>query len=152
MTLVEDLQQQPTWPLIVSLARLDNARRVFEASAELLHSDGRLLWLLTDGRERTMSEIADELVLDISTVSRQVTAAVRQGLIRRSRRPGRSAHTVTATDAGMERFVRDADRNLALHRAALAALPQQQREQFVQQLQVFVDAYIDAATEPADAG
>ncbi|MFD6137837.1 MarR family winged helix-turn-helix transcriptional regulator, partial [Isoptericola sp. NPDC060257] len=86
------------------LFRLDLHRRLAEHRSPLGTADGRLLWLLSDGRPRTLREIAEALRLEQSTVNRQVNGALAAGLLRRFTAPGRSARLLEPTEEGLARF------------------------------------------------
>src|SRR6478735_8257123 len=64
------------------LMRIGRRRPGFVAGTELDASAYKLLWILSDGRARTLKELADELDLELSTINRQVS------------RPGRAARAV----------------------------------------------------------
>ena len=79
------------------LMRLTRRRTQAYPGSQLDTSAFRLLWLLTEGPPRTQRELADELQLDPSTVTRQVSAAISHGLVERyaepgSHRPAAAAH------------------------------------------------------------
>lgn len=126
------------------LARLDTFRRVAEQSGELRPADGRLLWLLSDGRPRTLRDIAEELNLEQSTVNRQVNGALKSGLVNRFREKGSSAWLFEGTETGIAGFERALAQHLGLFDRALEALPSADRARFIADLAAFVDAYGDA--------
>lgn len=126
------------------LVRLDTYRRVAEQSGELRPADGRLLWLLSDGRPRTLRDIAEELNLEQSTVNRQVNAALKSGLVSRSREKGSPAWLFAGTEEGVALFERALTQHLALFDRALEAVPSTDRQGFIAALGAFVDAYGDA--------
>ncbi len=150
MTAPEDLRARRVWPLVISTARLENARRVADTASRLGRADRRLLWLLADERPRSMREISDELGLDLSTVSRQITHALEDGLVEKHREPGRSSHQLSITHGGLERFRREAEGHVQLHEHALADLPAEERERFIELLRVFADSYAQHASAPRD--
>lgn len=125
------------------LYRLETLRRVAEQQGELRAADGRLLWLLSDGRARTLREIADDLNLEQSTVNRQVNATVKAGLLSRSHETGRTAWVFTGTPEGLAAFERSLRQHLGLYDRALAAIPQAHRRDFLDHFAQFVDAYGD---------
>lgn len=151
MTAVDDLRARTVWPLVISTARLENARRVADTASRLGRADRRLLWLLADERPRSMREIAEELGLDLSTISRQITHALEDDLIEKHREPGRSSHQLTLTASGLQRFRREAEGHVELHEQALAALPAEDHERFIEMLRVFADSYAQHAGEPSGA-
>lgn len=128
------------WELVRLSARWESTRRRFEAGQRLRLADGRLLWLLGDGRPRTLREIAVDLDLEQSTVNRQVNAALDAGLLERARPADGSAFLITASDHGRAVFDEDLRRHLDLQARALAAVPPAEREAFVERLADFVAA------------
>ncbi|GAB3581188.1 MarR family winged helix-turn-helix transcriptional regulator [Calidifontibacter terrae] len=122
------------------LNRLDTSRRVAEQQGELRAADGRLLWLLSDGRGRSLREIAEELNLEQSTVNRQVNAALKTGLVGRSRAGGRSWQ-FAVTEQGKQAFEVGLAEHLSLFAGALTAVAD--RPAFLADLARFVDAYAD---------
>lgn len=127
------------------LHTFDVARRVVEGATSLSAAELRLLWLLSDGRARTQRDITDELNLDQSTVNRQVNAAIRSGHLQRV--PGDSGPaTLTATDAGLERYEAEVEAILSVMAASLSALGDEQQV-FLEALATFVEAYREASTQ-----
>ncbi len=123
-------------------ARFGEARRVLEHRAPLGTADMRLLWLLTDGKPRTLREIATDLQLEQSTVNRQVNAALAAGLLDRHREGG-GAYLVTASAAGTQAFEEILASSLGVYRQALAALGPE-ADQFRRLLGTYVDAFQEA--------
>lgn len=70
------------------VTRLERIRRMQTNQMDLGTADLRILWLFADGRSRTLKEISADLNLEQSTVNRQINAAINEGLLQRSRRPG----------------------------------------------------------------
>lgn len=124
--------------------RLDTFRRVGESHADLGLSDARLMWLFSDGRPRTLREIAQDLSLEQSTVNRQVNGALKNDLLRRRREAGRTAYVFEATRAGLAGFDRDLAHYLGLYRSALSSLPQDEQAVLLRLFARFVDGYGDA--------
>jgi DNA-binding MarR family transcriptional regulator len=150
MSTSRPLPDTPGWRLAAALARLDRAQRAVEAGAELGVADGRLLWLFSDRRPRTLRQVSEDLGLEQSTVNRQVNAALSAGLLRRFREPGGTAYLVEATEDGLARFDRNLERHLGLMDTALAALPESRRAAFPGLLATFVEAYGAAAAADQD--
>ena len=121
------------------LVRLDAERRTVEGRATLGAADMRMLWLLSDGRPRTLREISRTLGLEQSTVNRQVNAALRDGLLDRTRGDG-TAYLVSPTEHGRELFEREVDRVLSYYAEGVAALGEHTGE-FLRLLERFVDGY-----------
>ncbi|MCZ2262101.1 MULTISPECIES: MarR family winged helix-turn-helix transcriptional regulator [unclassified Isoptericola] len=128
------------------LFRLDLHRRLAEHRSPLGTADGRLLWLLSDGRPRTLREIAEALRLEQSTVNRQVNGALAAGLLRRFTAPGRSARLLEPTEEGLARFEEATGRALGAYADGLAVLGADVGA-FLDQLERFADAYGDAVRE-----
>jgi len=137
----------PAWTAVRISAYWERARRGVEAGLELKVADGRLLWLLRDGRARTLRQVADEPGLEQSTVNRQVHAALESGVIRRFREEGHSAWLLEITGEGRRRFRTDLDRQLKVHQRALDAVPPEHRETFLAHLSAYVEAFGEAADE-----
>lgn len=125
------------------LVRLEVHRRMAEHRSPLGVADGRLLWLLSDRRPRTLREIGDALGLEQSTVNRQVNGALAAGLVRRISEPGRSARLVEPTDEGLAAFESATAVALAEYGDALGVLGDDAAT-FLDLLDRFVDAYGDA--------
>ena len=133
---------QPVQRVAAILHSFDVDRRVVESATTLSAADLRLLWLLSDGRERTQRQISSELNLEQSTVNRQVNSALRAGhLERRSAESG--AATLTATADGLHRYETDVAALMDIMGAAMAALGEEQ-EPFLVSLATFVEAYREA--------
>lgn len=126
-------------------AAFDRYRRV-RGDDSLGTADLRLLWLLSDGRARTLRQISDELGLEQSTVNRQVNGAIRTGLLVRQRQEG--TYTFTSSDTGDAKFESYLSTMLSAYRDALETLGDR-REEFLELLRVFIEAYgSSAGTRP----
>ncbi|WP_204163423.1 MarR family winged helix-turn-helix transcriptional regulator [Nocardioides gilvus] len=134
----------PVWDVLVATARLDRARQLSDAHADLVMAQRRLLWLLMDGEPHTMRDIAEQLQLEQSTVNRQVNAAITAGLLERVKAQGESAHSLTVTEKGLAVFSADVARAARHFEAALGALPDGRAEEYVKLMGVFASAYRDA--------
>ncbi|MEL7978044.1 MarR family winged helix-turn-helix transcriptional regulator [Isoptericola sp. F-RaC21] len=128
------------------LFRLDVHRRLAEHRSPLGTADGRLLWLLSDGRARTLREIAEALRLEQSTVNRQVNGALAAGLLRRFTAPGRSARLLEPTEEGLARFEDATSQALGGYADGLAALGDDAGV-FLELLGRFTEAYGEAVRE-----
>lgn len=138
------LQDLPRERVIASLlARLEVHRRLAEHRSPLGVAEGRLLWLLSDRRPRTLREIADALGLEQSTVNRQVNGALAAGLVRRFAEPGRAGRLIEPTDHGLASFERATTYALGAYEQSLAALGDRAGD-FLGRLEEFVDAYGEA--------
>ena len=132
------------------LAYAERARRTVERVHDVPSAELRLLWLLSDGRERTLKEIADELGLEQSTVNRQVGAAEASGHLSRHRAEGVPAQLITRTAAGEEAFARASAIQLRALDAGISAVGDDY-DAFYGMLERFVTAY-DAAATTIEAG
>ncbi|WP_447643724.1 MarR family winged helix-turn-helix transcriptional regulator [Nocardioides zeae] len=89
--------------------RLAARRTATYDGAVLDYSAFRILWRLVERGPLSLSVLADELQLERSTVSRQVSAAVDRGLVERG------------ADADLRRHVRPTPAGLAAYRNDVAA-------------------------------
>lgn len=131
----------PERRLAAVLSRLDRQRHVLESTMRLGTADLRLLWLFTDGRPRTLKEIAVELRLEQSTVNRQVNAAMSSGLLVRRRRPGGAAYEFDRTADGRRVFEQDTGISLGAYAAALDAMGGDDAEAFLVLAESFLGHY-----------
>jgi DNA-binding MarR family transcriptional regulator len=99
------------------LHHLDRHRRALESTAALGTAELRLLWLLSDGRSRTLRDIADDLHLEQSTVNRQVNAALAAGRLQRVREGG--AYRFSPTASGAAAFERETAAALQMYAEVL---------------------------------
>lgn len=127
---------------------LERSRRVQEHRMRLGTADLRIQWLLSDGRARTLREIATELRLEQSTVNRQINAALAQDLVERGPRDGSAAHVYSPTAHGVEAFSADVSISLTALATGLEALGDGV-EEFLDTFERFVDAY-DATVQNGD--
>jgi DNA-binding MarR family transcriptional regulator len=104
------------------LMRLTRRRTQAYPGSRLDTSAFRLLWLLTEGQPRTQRELADELQLDPSTVTRQVSAAISHGLVERFAEPGASARLLRPTEAGRAAYLQDAELRAKVYQDVLDEL------------------------------
>lgn len=131
----------PERRLAAVLSRLDRQRHVLESTMRLGTADLRLLWLFTDGRPRTLKEIAAELRLEQSTVNRQVNSAMASGLLVRMRRQGGAAYEFDRTADGRRAFEQDTDISLGAYAAALGAMGGDDAEAFLVLAESFLGHY-----------
>ncbi|WP_051681646.1 MarR family winged helix-turn-helix transcriptional regulator [Cellulomonas sp. HZM] len=117
-----------------------------EQRMRLNTADMRLLWLLSDGRPRTLREVSDALGLEQSTVNRQANAALDAGLLRRFDEPGHTARLLEPTDEGRSALERDLAGALGALSASLDTLGPD-AETFLSLFARFVEAYGDAVEE-----
>ncbi len=128
------------------VGRLEVHRRLAEDRSALSHADGRLLWFLSDGRPRTLREIADGLNLEQSTVNRQVNAALSAGRLRRFAEPTQAARLIEPTEEGLALYEAASARALGAYADGLAALDDES-DRFLELLETFVAAYGEAVRE-----
>ena len=86
------------------IMRLTRRRATSYPGSLLEDSAFRILLVLVEEGPRSLRELADELQLEQSTISRQVAAAVRYGLVERY---GGSPRLVRPTDAGRDAYLHD---------------------------------------------
>lgn len=139
----------PAWAAIRTSAHFERVRRSVESGQQLKVAEGRLLWLLRDGEPRSLRRIAEELDLEQSTVNRQVHAALESGVVDRSRPQGSPTYVITMSEAGRSRFESDMERLLAVYDRAVAAVPLQEQDRFLEHLEAFVTALGDASAAHA---
>jgi DNA-binding MarR family transcriptional regulator len=132
------------------LMRLGRRRSTVYADAVLETSAFRLLWMLTEGEPRTVRELAEELQLDQSTVTRQVNAAIAHGLVERYAVPGSHSRLLRPTEAGAAAYLHDAGLRAAVFAGAMDVLGPQRSEELVGLLRAFNDAMDDAMDDAVD--
>lgn len=128
------------------LLRISRRRVVSPPGSTLDLSAFRILWLLVEHGPRTLSEIGDDLQLEQSTVSRQVSSAGKRGLVERVSRPDSPHQVVQATSAGREAYEVDGAVRSRRFRAALHAMGPERVRRLRSDLAAFNDA-IDAADD-----
>lgn len=143
-SITEQARGNPAWATLTAIARLERGWRG-AGSARFGHADQRLLWMFSDGQPRTLRMIAEELGLDQSTVNRQANAALKAGLLHRTREPGQNAWHFSATDEAIEQFSSELQRHLTLLDHATQALPEDERAHFLELFGTFADAYVSLA-------
>jgi len=121
------------------LMRLARRRSQVYPGSVLDTSAFRLLWLLTEGPPRTLRELADELQLEQSTVSRQVNAAIGHGLVERYAVPGSPSRLLRPTEAGRAAYVRDGALRAEVYNAVLDELGPERAEALVAELRELND-------------
>jgi DNA-binding MarR family transcriptional regulator len=128
------------------ILRVTRRRATTYPGSVLSNSAFRILWVLAETGPRTVGELADELQLEQSTVSRQVASAVRQGHLDRFAAEPRVLLRPTAE--GGEAYRHDAEVRAAVYRAALAGLGEARGHRLVEDLEAFNDG-LDRALERA---
>ena len=119
--------------------RLRRRRTSTYAGSLLEDSAFRILHALEEAGPLTLSDLAHELQLERSTVSRQVSAAVGSGLVERYAARGR-ARAVRSTVAGREAYLHDGRLRAAVWGAAIAEFGVARAEAFLADLRDFNDA------------
>ncbi|WP_223841076.1 MarR family winged helix-turn-helix transcriptional regulator [Kocuria sp. cx-116] len=142
-------QRQDAW-LLDQLLRLDVHRRAVDHRSTLGTADSRLLWLLSDGRARTLREIAQDLRLEQSTVNRQANAALAAGLVARRKGEGSAGMVFNPTPEGKQALDDATDFALDCCTRGLQVLEPEERQRFLGMLRRFIAAYGIAAH--ADSG
>jgi len=123
------------------LMRVGRRRHANVEGTELDMSAFKLLWILSDGEPRTLREIADELDLELSTINRQVNAAVRAGLLERFSVPDSPSRPVRPTADGRRLYEHDAAIHADLYRSVLAEMGADAARDLTKGLRAFNDAY-----------
>ena len=123
------------------LLRFSKRRHTTIDGAELDSSAFKLLWVLSDDQPRTLRELADELDLDLSTINRQVNAAVRAGLLERFTVAGSPSRPVRPTAAGRRQYEHDLAVHSDLLRSVLAEMGADAARELIRSLGSFNDAY-----------
>lgn len=123
------------------LLRFGKRRHAVLDGTQLETSAFKLLWVLSDDQPRTLRELADELELDLSTINRQVNAAVRTGLLERFTVPGSPSKPVRPTAEGRRLYDHDKAVHADLLRSVLAEMGADGARDLIRSLGAFNDAY-----------
>lgn len=123
------------------LLRFGRRRYTHVEGTELDTSAFRLLWVLSDERPRTLRELAEELDLELSTINRQVNAAVRAGLLERFSVPDSTSKPVRRTPEGRRLYEHDSAVHADLLRSVLAEMGADPARELISGLRAFNDAY-----------
>lgn len=123
------------------LMRIGRRRPGFVAGTELEASAYKLLWILSDGRARTLRELADELDLELSTINRQVNGAIRSGLLERFAVPDHPSRPVRPTAEGTRLYEHDSAVRSAHLSAILDEMGPDAAQEFIRGLRAYNDAY-----------
>ena len=132
------------------LMRIGRRRHANVEGTELDTSAFKLLWILSDDRPRTLRELADELGLDLSTINRQVNAAVRAGLLERFSVPDSPSRPVRATAEGRRLYDHDSAIHADLLRSVRAEMGADAARDLIRSLGAFNDAYESRAARRRD--
>ncbi|KHL17116.1 UNVERIFIED_CONTAM: hypothetical protein LK11_13760 [Mumia flava] len=131
--------------------RISRRRVSVPAGSVLDPSAYRILWSLVDHGPLGLGELGEELQLEQSTVSRQVKAAVRHGLVERVITEGTRQRVVRATAAGEEAYWHDARLRGERFRQALGELGAEHVRVLAADLRAFNDALDRARAADPDA-
>jgi DNA-binding MarR family transcriptional regulator len=126
------------------LMRLGRRRSLVYPGTELEVSAFRLLWLLCEGQPRTVRELAEELELDQSTVTRQVNAAIGHGHVERYAVAGSASRVLRPTPSGRTAYEHDARLRADLFGEAMDVLGDERTATLVALLREFNDAVDDS--------
>ncbi|GAC59818.1 MULTISPECIES: MarR family winged helix-turn-helix transcriptional regulator [Gordonia] len=138
---------EPTWPsqvhrdVVEELLRLRRRRDEVDPKAILDASAFHILWLLSDGRARTLRELSHDLALEQSTVNRQVNAAIKRGYVERFPVDGQVSRMHRPTAAGMEALEHDGRRRADRLNRVFADLAPGDPAILLAQLRAFNDAF-----------
>ena len=118
-------------------------RRRYEVDPQAIldSSAFQILWLLSDGRARTLRELSVDLDLEQSTVNRQVNAAIKRGYVERFQVPETVSRMHRPTEAGAAAFEHDGRRRADRLNRVFADLAPGDPESLLVQLRAFNDAY-----------
>lgn len=101
------------WPsalhrdLAEEFLKINRRRNAVHPDSVLDNSAFAILWILSDGRPRTLRELTRELDLEQSTVNRQVNGAIRSGYLERFEVDGCASRKIRPTDHGRAAFEHD---------------------------------------------
>ncbi len=133
--------------LAEQLLRMSRRKSLGVANARLEASAFAILWILADGRPRTLRELTDELGLDQSTVNRQVNAAIKHGYLERFEVDGRISKLIRPTDAGREAFEADGLARARRLERVFESMHQGTPEQLLAELRSYNDAFDHVLSE-----
>lgn len=129
-------------------------RRLMALPGMLLDTSAfKILWLVVEAGPQTQRAISDALDLEQSTVNRQVTAAVKRGLVERIASEGGASSLVRATDSGTSAYLKDGRVRVGYLTSALSELGTDRAEALVAELKALNDAVARAKTlDTGDCG
>ncbi|MGB6244321.1 MULTISPECIES: MarR family winged helix-turn-helix transcriptional regulator [Gordonia] len=141
------VDDESVWPsdvhrdVVEELLRMRRRRREVDPDAVLDISAFHILWLLSDGRARTLREMSCDLDLEQSTVNRQVNAALKRGYLERFQVPGQVSWMHRPTAEGEAAFDHDGRRQADRLNRVFADLAPGDPEILLAQLRAFNDAF-----------
>ncbi|TYQ11445.1 UNVERIFIED_ORG: DNA-binding MarR family transcriptional regulator [Gordonia westfalica J30] len=127
--------------LAAELLRMSRRRSLVHPSVGLEKSAFAILWVLSDGRPRTLRELTEELELEQSTVNRQVNAAIKHGYLERFEVEDSLSKLIRPTELGREAFKRDGLLRARRLEQVFADLAPGSPEALLHELRAFNDAY-----------
>ncbi|MEP9394998.1 MarR family winged helix-turn-helix transcriptional regulator [Gordonia sp. VNK1] len=135
------------WPsplyrdLVEELSRLHRRKGQYHVDSILEGSAFAILLVLSDGRPRTLRNLAEDLDLEQSTVNRQVNAAIKLGYLERFDVEGSLSRMVRPTDAGQTAFHHDGMLRVRRLERVFADLAPGEPDVLLRELQAFNEAY-----------
>lgn len=129
------------WDFVLALVHVERGQRMTEGDASVGVADRRILWLIASGEPLTMRQISESLKLEQSTVNRQVNAALKSGLLEQDLDAGSTAKVFKVSERGSKMLASDMERSFELLAAALADIPEAERDQFRRHLLTFARSY-----------
>ncbi|MCH5644785.1 MarR family winged helix-turn-helix transcriptional regulator [Gordonia sp. ABSL49_1] len=135
------------WPVPVyghladELLRLTRRKVNIHPDSILDNSAFTILWLLSDGRPRTLRQLTVDLDLEQSTVNRQVNAAIKHGYLERFDVEGSPSRRIRPTTRGHEAFIHDGTLRAGRLEQVFADLAPGTPESLLRELRAYNDAY-----------
>lgn len=126
------------------LLRVSRLRAASYPGSQLDNSAFRILWILVERGPLELRELAEELQLERSTVTRQVNAAIGHGLLERYDEAGRAGRLLRPTPAGESAYQHDGLLRAVRLTRALDDLGAERARRLVADLRAFNDA-LDAS-------
>ncbi len=127
--------------LAQELLRMSRRRSLVHPAVGLERSAFAILWILSDGRPRTLRELTADLQLEQSTVNRQVNAAIKHGYVERFEVEDSLSKLIRPTEAGREAFRRDGLLRAERLEQVFADLAPGSPQALLHELRAFNDAY-----------
>ncbi|WP_439030126.1 MarR family winged helix-turn-helix transcriptional regulator [Gordonia terrae] len=127
--------------LAQELLRMSRRRSLVHPGVGLERSAFAILWVLSDGRPRTLRELTVDLGLEQSTVNRQVNAAIKHGYVERFEVEDSLSKMIRPTEAGSEAFRREGLLRAERLEQVFADLDPGTPEALLRELRAFNDAY-----------
>ncbi|MCG7632796.1 MULTISPECIES: MarR family winged helix-turn-helix transcriptional regulator [Gordonia] len=143
--------------LAQELLRMSRRRSLVHPGVGLERSAFAILWVLSDGRPRTLRELTADLQLEQSTVNRQVNAAIKHGYVERFEVEDSLSKMIRPTESGRAAFRRDGLLRAERLEQVFADLAPGSPQALLDELRAFNDAYErtqhrHGATDESDTG